>query len=155
MMEAESLATALNKIITRFDPLPMTVYSHNAWNLSKTTGLRFRWVLEETKFLCGRFHYANHTCSGCFDPDSYKAADPSKTSAAEAINRTWKISRNHVRYLAGRNFVPFLFCRSLMINLRAVLKETGSQVDVEDKNVYELGNKLLPCNCYHCHPPEY
>lgn len=152
MNEAESLSTALNSVLTGFNPLPETVYYDNACNLAHTVSLRFKWVFEETRFLCDRFHYASHTCSGVYNPDAYKSSDPSKTSSAEAINRLWKNSRNHVRYLAGRNLMPFVFARSIFINLRAKLKETDSLKEVADKSIYSLADELMPCNCLRCDP---
>lgn len=150
MDEAESLSTAINALFTRFNPLPQTVFYDNACNLTKSVGLRFRWMFEDTLFVCDRFHYTGHRCSSLFDPDIYESCDKVPTSGAEALNRQWKPSRTHIRFLSADNLVPFVYVRMFFLNLRAKMRERCKGVDVENRDLYGLAHELIPCKCHRC-----
>ena len=150
MLRAESVATALNTLVSRFTTLPHVLFYDNACNLARSVGLRFPWISEKCTILCDRFHYRTHKCGPEFDPDSYTMCNSLLTSGAEALNRQWAASRNNIRYLSGDNLVPFLYARSVFINLRAHLRDRENVVDVEDENIIELALNLIPCSCSKC-----
>lgn len=57
-----------------------------------------------------------------------------QTTGAEALNRAWKISRTHIRYLNAKNIVPFLYLRMLFLNLLAHMRDRGKVKDVNEKD---------------------
>lgn len=136
MDESESISTAISSLITRFSPLPHVVFYDNACNMAKSMSLRFQWMFHETALLCNRFHYGGHKCSSHFDPDAFRLADNIQKSGAEALNKQWKASRTHVRYLSPETIVTFLFLHMMFLNLRALLRDDGKSDDVSEKDFY-------------------
>lgn len=130
--------------------LPPITFYDNACNLTKSVNLRVHWVKEKTLFLCDRFHYRTHKCSSIFDPDVYRQCDNLSTSGAESLNRQFSASRRHVRFLAGENLVPFIYVRSLFLNIRAHLRDKYQQADVEDSDLISFANTKMPCGCSRC-----
>lgn len=150
MEESESISTAINAIFTRFDPLPGIVYYDNACNLAKSISLRFPWMFKESTFVCDRFHYTGHKCSGLFDPDTQQKCDGVPTSGAEAINKQWRTSRKHIRFSSADNLIPFLHVRMFFLNIRAHLRDASNGADVENKDIISFAEKIMPCKCARC-----
>lgn len=147
MNRSESISTALTSLLSRFPVLPTVCLYDNACNFSQSTRLRLPWVLEETQIVTDRFHYKSHKCASVMDPDTYPVCDDLHTSGAEALNRRWAASKNHIRYLAGDNLVPFLYARALFLNLRARVREKKKASDIEDFDINGILNEELPCRC--------
>lgn len=150
MSESESLGTATNALVTRLDLLPEITFYDNGCSISHSISLRFPWITDCTTIPCDRSHYTSHKCSVVFDPDSYPLCDSLKASGAEAINRAWSVSRSHIRFLEGENLIPFLYARAFLINARAHIRDRSKSVDVEDQNLIEHVNRLLPCERSWC-----
>lgn len=91
-------------------------------------------------------------CSSVYDPDYYPACDTLKTSGAEAINMAWSDSWTPIRFLRPDNLIPFLYVRAFFINVRAYTRDRGKEVDVEDQNIVEEINKLVPHKKDCCEP---
>ena len=149
MCEAESVSTALSAFLTRFPNLPPVPFYDNACNLA-SVALRFPWMFDSTTFLCERFHYRSHSCSSLFDPDTYPMCDDLLTFGAEALNRKLTASRNHIRYLAGRKLVPFLYVRALFLNLHSHMRDSKNYSGVEDLYMSQMADKFMPCLCTRC-----
>lgn len=97
-----------------------------------------------------RFDYQSHRCSALYDPDSFPCCENVPASGAEALNRQWKASRMHIRFLGKQNLDTFIFIRMLFLNLRALVRDAGGAVEPEDQCLYEFANKRMKCDCLRC-----
>lgn len=150
MAESESISTALSTLLTRFSILPDVTFYDNGCNFARSVRLRLPWVLNETTVLMDRFHYRSHRCCSLFDPDTFQFCDTLLTSGAEALNRRLAASRTHIRYLSGENLIPFLYVRTLFLNLRARLRQDSNKDDIEDSDIQLYFNEIVPCTCARC-----
>ena len=150
MRENEYTATALSAILARFPLLPENCFYDNACSLSRSIVLRFPTIVKSTRILCDRYHYRSHSCPSVFDPDSYVPCDRLATSGAEALNSRLAVSRNHIRFLSGRNLVPFLMAKVIFLNLRAMIRRRVGRSDIEDVYVNMHAKDMIKCTCERC-----
>lgn len=85
-----------------------------------------------------------------FDPDTFAQCDGLQTSGAESLNRRFAASRNHIRYLAGDNLVPFIYAKTVFLNLRTRARQNFDTEDIEDIDVNALFDEIVPCRCVRC-----
>ena len=107
----------------------------NTCNAMQSSLLRLPAVTAQTRSLCDRFHYRTHACPVAFDADSYHSCENLATSGAKSVNNCFAASRARIRFLAGRNLIPFLIMKAVLINLRAVNSKRARRKDVENTEV--------------------
>lgn len=56
-------------------------------------------------------------------------------SSAESNSSRFATSRNHIRYLNGTNLVPFLYVRTIFMNLRSSIREEHKAYDLEYQDI--------------------
>ena len=100
--------------------------------------------------MCDTFYYRYHKFSGVFDPDTHAHCDNMATSGAESINKMWAASIRHIQFLSGENLIPFVFLWALLLSIRAHILDNKGVSDVEDFNIVEFCNSLMPCECGRC-----
>lgn len=86
-----------------------------------------------------------HEFSGLFDPDKHKKCDGVLTSGAEAINKQWRTSREHIRFFSAIH----LWQDDVSQNPSPPAPFV-EEMDVENKDVLVFANKFVPCTCLRC-----
>ena len=150
MRESESICTALSSLLSQFKILPDVVFYDNSCNFVRSTALRIPWIFENTYVFSDRFHYRSHKCCSLFDPDTFPQCDELVTSGADSLNRRWAASRNHIRYLSGRNLIPFLYSKTVFMNLGARVRKEIEKEDVEDCDIAAIFDRVVPCSWKRC-----
>ena len=150
MRKPESTEVALTSILTHFKVPPRFIFYDNACNLFSSFLLRVPWLLQFTKLMVDRFHYKSHTCSSLFDPGSYKDLDTFNTTAAESINARIEKVLFFLRYLRGKNYVPFLRARFALLNFSALIREESGKKDLEEITFWRKFQSYFVCDCVSC-----
>ena len=150
MKKPESTEVALDSILTHFRIPPRVIFYDNACNLYASALLRVPWLLNQTRFLVDRFHYKSHTCSTFFDPSSYRELDLFKTTGEESINARIEKVLCFLRYLRGKNYVPFLRARFALLNLGSIIREETGKPDLEDVSLWRKFQNYFDCECALC-----
>lgn len=133
MKESEGVSTALSVLLSRFKKLLRVCYYHNARNICRSITLRFLWIYDQSRIVCGRSHYCGHTLNSICDTGSYLSCDGHVTSGAESMNHSWNVSKSHPRFLRPDNLMPFLALRSIFLNIRSCIRQKNSTQDISLK----------------------
>ena len=150
MKKPESTEVALTSILTHFRVPPRVVFYDNACNLFASALQRVPWLLHLSRMLVDRFHYKSHTCSSLFDPSSYRDLDAFKTTGAESINARIKKVLFFLRYLSGKNYVPFLRSRFALLNLGSMIRDETGKIDLEEATLWRKFQSYFVCECGLC-----
>jgi hypothetical protein len=150
---AESLSIVASVLLKRFEVLPDVVFYNAVCLLSYSISLRFPSLLSRTLFVTDRFHEEGHTCGPIYSARFRPQADGMRSSNAESINAVFASSRSHVRHLGEHHLIPFLFVKSLFMNLKARWRQTSGKADVEDADLSAAFYEQHHCRCARCDPP--
>jgi hypothetical protein len=129
---AESLSIVASVLLKHFGVLPDVVFYDASCLLSYSISLRFPLLMSRTIFLTDRFHEEGHTCGPIYSARFRPQADGMRSSNAESINAIFASSRSHVRYLGEHHPIPFLFVKSMFMNLKARCRQSSGKADAED-----------------------
>jgi hypothetical protein len=69
---------------------------------------------------------------------------------AESINAIFASSRNHVRYLGEHHLMPFLFFKSMSMNLKVRWRQSSGKSDAEDADLAATFYEQYQCRCARC-----